>query len=72
MFIILQVHQTSKIMNDSKTYKISADLFKAVLENVYTKGQIHGYTSQEEAVKEAIKFIEDHQYIYEDRLTEEA
>tara|TARA_R100000951_G_C2574678_1_gene159948 strand:- start:338 stop:514 length:177 start_codon:yes stop_codon:yes gene_type:complete len=57
-------------MNDSKTYTISEDLYKAILERVYVQGATN-YTLMDDAVKEAIKTIEYQQYIYEDRLTEE-
>ena len=57
-------------MNNSKTYKISEELYKAILERVYVQGAI-SYASIGDSVKEAIKFVEEQQYIYEDRLTEE-
>ena len=58
-------------MNDSKTYTISEDLYKAILESIFVKGQTSGkfdLTStflMDDAVKGAIKTIEDQQYIYE-------
>ena len=52
-------------MNDSKTYTISEDLYKAILERVYVQGATN-YTLMDDAVKEAIKTIKDQQYIYED------
>tara|TARA_R100000951_G_scaffold34895_1_gene29588 strand:- start:261 stop:419 length:159 start_codon:yes stop_codon:yes gene_type:complete len=52
-------------MNNSKTYTISEDLYKAILERVYVQGAT-SYASIDDAVKEAIKFVEEQQYIYED------
>ena len=58
-------------MNNSKTYTISEDLYKAILESIFTKGQIasnavNGRTFlMDDAIKGAIKTIEDQQYIYE-------
>ena len=78
LLFIFEYNQTNKIMNDSKTYTISEDLFKAILENTFTKGQIaancvNGRTFlMNEAIKEVVKLVEDQQYIYENRLTEEA
>ena len=61
-----------------KTYTISEDLYKAIIESVYHKGRVstqlikHPHPQlrndyQEKAVLEqAIKVVEDQQYIYED------
>ena len=64
-------------MNDSKTYTISKDLYTAIIESVYHKGRcstnsIKHIYDEKEVLKQAIKVVEDQQYIYEDRLTEEA
>jgi hypothetical protein len=54
-----------------KTYTISEDLYKAIIESVYSKGIIstHGDNikySEKEVLQDALKTIEDLQYIYED------
>jgi len=54
-------------MNDSKTYTISANLYKAILEKVYVQGVGADFLSDtliDDSVKEAIKVVEDQQYIY--------
>jgi hypothetical protein len=65
-------------MNDSKTYTISKDLYVAILESVFTKGKTNGnginsgrYSFEstflmDDAIKSALKTIENQQYIYED------
>ncbi len=65
------MNQTKLIMNNSKTYTISEDLYKAIIESVYSKGIIstHGDNikySEKEVLQDALKTIEDLQYIYED------
>jgi hypothetical protein len=64
-------------MNDSKTYTISKDLYTAIIESVYHKGRcsiniIKHIYDEKEVLQKAIKTVEDQQYIYENRLTEEA
>ena len=68
MFVRFVMNLTNILM---KTYTISEDLYKAIIESVYHKGRVsthvghHDY--QEKAVlQQAIKTIEDQQYIYED------
>ena len=52
-------------MNDSKNYTISEDLFKAILQSIFLKGQTSGkfdLTSMylmDDVIKGAIKIIED-------------
>jgi len=57
-------------MNDSKTYKISEDLYKAILEAAFFKGSISASQDTDKnldaALKFALKTIRDQQYIYED------
>ena len=59
-------------MNDSKTYTISEDLYKAILESIFVKGQTSGkfdLTStylMDDAIKGAIEMVQNQQYIYED------
>ena len=58
-------------MNDSKTYTISEDLYKAIIESVYQKARVSTFMdsseySSREVLKEAIKLVEYQQYIYED------
>lgn len=61
-------NQTKLIM---KTYTITEDLYKAIIESVYHKGicSTHGDNikfDEKEVLQQAIKTIEDQQYIYED------
>jgi len=57
-------------MNDSKTYTISEDLYKAILEAAFFKGCISESQDTDKnldaALKFALKTIRDQQYIYED------
>lgn len=66
-------------MNNSKTYTISEDLYKAIIESAFIKGCISQnndghiglrYTQRDQDMQEtlqmALKTIEDQQYIYED------
>ena len=57
-------------MNDSKTYTISEDLYKAILEAAFFKGCISASQDTDKnldaALKFALKTIRDQQYIYED------
>jgi len=58
-------------MNDSKTYTISHDLYKAIIERVYQTGRVSTFMnsyeySAKKVLKETIKMVEYQQYIYED------
>tara|TARA_S200002703_G_scaffold158010_1_gene167281 strand:- start:1421 stop:1594 length:174 start_codon:yes stop_codon:yes gene_type:complete len=56
-----------------KTYTISEELYKAILESVYHKGR-YSYNIDEsfqpnyfdDSIDKAIKMVEEQQYIYED------
>ena len=65
-------------MNNSKTYTISEDLYKAIIESAFIKGCISQNSDSEiglrrtdrdknmqETLQMALKTIEDQQYIYE-------
>jgi len=66
-------------MNNSKTYTISEDLYKAIIESAFIKGCISQNNdsatglrrtdrdkNMQETLQMALKTIEDQQYIYED------
>ena len=58
-------------MNDSKTYTISEDLYKAIIENAYIKGVRNGHDrgafgGEKEVIKNALDIIRKQQYIYND------
>ena len=54
-----------------KTYTISEELYKAIIGSVYQKGRVSTHIDTpeyqaREVLKQAIKMVEDQQYIYED------
>ena len=71
MFVRFVMNLTDILMNNSKTYTISADLYKAIIGSVYQKGKVSTYIGTpeyqaREVLKQAIKMVEEQQYIYED------
>jgi hypothetical protein len=56
-----------------KTYTISEDLYKAIIESVYENGKYAKYINkankskhEKDTINNAMKIIQDQQYIYED------
>jgi len=68
MLVRFVMNLTNIIM---KTYTISEELYKAIIGSVYQKGRVSTHIDTpeyqaREVLKQAIKMVEEQQYIYED------